>query len=104
MKGRGQIMLTLETQISVPKDVLFHEVADEVADEMVLLNLVNGKYFSLDDVGTRMWLLLTEHGQLKAVHQALLEEYTVDPQQLEQDLLALTDRLVANGLLQISEA
>jgi hypothetical protein len=97
-------MLTLETKISIPKDVLFHEVADEEADEMVLLNLVNGKYFSLDDVGTRMWLLMTEHGQLKAVHQALLEEYAVDPQQLEQDLLALTDRLVVNGLLQISEA
>jgi hypothetical protein len=97
-------MVTLETKISIPKDVLFREVADEVADEMVLLNLVNGKYFSLDDVGTRMWLLMTEHGQLKAVHQALLEEYNVDPQQLEQDLLALTDRLVANGLLQISEA
>jgi hypothetical protein len=104
MKGRAQIMFTLETKISIPKDVLFHEVVDETADEMVLLNLANGKYFSLDDVGTRMWVLLTEHGQLKAVHQALLEEYAVDPQQLEQDLLALTDRLVANGLLQISES
>jgi hypothetical protein len=46
-------MLTLETNISIPKDVLFQETADEVTDEMVLLNLANGKYFSLDDVGTR---------------------------------------------------
>ena len=38
-------MLTLETKISIPKDVLFHEVDDEEVDEMVLLNLVNGKYF-----------------------------------------------------------
>ena len=93
-------MSTLETRIKIPKETLFHEVDNE----MVLLNLVNGKYFSLDDVGTRMWGLITEHEQLKAVHQALLEEYQVDPHQLEQDLLELTDKLAANGLLQIVES
>ena len=95
-------MLTLETKISVPKDVLFHEVADEDDDEMILLDPVKGKYFTLDNVGTRMFLLITEHGELKAVHQALLKEYAVDPKQLELDLLELTERLIANGLLQIS--
>ena len=93
-------MLTLETKYSIPKDVLFREVDEE----MVLLNLVNGKYFTLDDVGTRIWALMTEHAQLKAVHQALLEEYKGEPQQLEQDLLALTNQLIANELLQISQA
>ena len=92
-------MTTLETRISIPEDVLFHEADNEA----VLLNLVSGKYYSLDDVGTRMWLLMADHKQLKAVHQALLEEYQVDPQQLEQDLLALTDNLASNGLLQILE-
>ena len=94
-------MLSLESKVSVPKEVLFHEVADEDVDEMVLLDLVHGLYFSLDDVGARMFVLISEHGELKAVHQALLEEYAVDSQQLEQDLLELTGQLVANGLLQI---
>lgn len=95
-------MLSLESKVSVPKEVLFHEVADEDVDEMVLLDLVHGLYFSLDDVGARMFVLISEHGELKTVHQALLEEYAVDSQQLEQDLLELTGQLVANGLLQIS--
>ena len=93
-------MITLDTKISIPKDVLFQEVHDE----MVLLNLSSGKYFNLDDVGTRIWMLMTKHGQLKAVHQAMLEEYAVEPQQLEQDILELTDQLVANELLQISDS
>jgi hypothetical protein len=91
--------LSLETKISIPKDVIFHEVENE----MVLLNLGSGQYFSLDDVGTRMWMLMTEHGQLRAVHQAMLEEYAVEPGQLEQDLLALADQLVTNELLQVSD-
>jgi len=93
-------MLTLETKLRIPKEVIFHEVNNE----MVLLNLASGKYFTLDDVGTRMWMLITEHGQLKAIHQALLEEYAVESQQLERDLLELMDQLVTNELLQVSES
>ena len=93
-------MLTLESKILIPEEVLFNVVADE----MVVLNLASGKYFSLDDVGTRMWVLTKEHGQLKAVHQALLAEYTVDPQKLEEDLLVLMEKLVANELVQVSDA
>jgi hypothetical protein len=99
-KTKGnQSMSSLENRINIPEVVLFHEADNEA----VLLNLVSGKYYGLDDVGTRMWLLMTKHEQLKTVHQALLDEYQVDPQQLEQDLLALTDSLAANGLLQILE-
>ena len=34
----------------------------------------------------------------------MLAEYDVEPLQLEQDLLALADKLVANALLQIDAA
>jgi len=93
-------MSTLNDKVNLSKDVLFHKAIDEA----VLLNPANGKYFSLDDIGTRMWELMNIHGKLREVHQALLEEYQVEPQQLEKDLLSLTDQLAANELLQISES
>ena len=93
-------MVTLTDKVSVSKDVL----ASEVENEIVLLNQATGKYFTLDDVGTRMWKLIVQHGQLAPVKQALLAEYDVEAQQLEQDLLTLTDKLVANALLQIDAA
>lgn len=92
-------MPTLENKVSLPENVLFHEAADE----SVLLNLTSGKYYSLDDVGTRMFMLMIKHGLLQAAYQELLEEYEVDRQQLEGDLLALTDDLAKHGLLQILE-
>jgi hypothetical protein len=92
-------MLTLQTKVIIPKDVLFHKVDDE----MVLLNLVNGKYFSLDDVGADIWSLIVEKGDLDAVHQSLIQQYEVNSQDLEHDLLELAGRLVENELLQIVE-
>jgi len=92
-------MLTLKTKVTIPKDVLFHKVEDE----MVLLNLVNGKYFTLDDVGADIWSLIVEKGDLEAVHQGLIQQYDVNPQNLEHDLLELAGRLVENELLQVAE-
>jgi hypothetical protein len=91
-------MATLTDRISVPPNVLFNEVSGEA----VLLNQATGRYFTLDDVGTRVWKLIVQHGQLDRVYRDLLEEYDVDPQQLERDLLSLTDQLAANALLQIA--
>jgi hypothetical protein len=90
--------ITLESTISVPEDVLFREVEGEA----VLLNTASGKYFGLDEVGTRMWTLLAEHGQVEPAYRALLEEYDVAPEQLQQDLLDLVGKLVAHGLIRVT--
>ena len=95
-------MLTLETKIDIPKDVLFREVKDQTGGGTVLLNLASGKYFILDDVGTRMWQLLNEHKELKPAALAMLAEYAVEPAQLEQDMLDLTAKLVDHGLLKVT--
>ena len=91
-------MATLDSTIQIPQDVLFHELAGEA----VLLNLETGKYFGLDEIGTRMWMLLSEHGQIEPVLHALLDEYEVEEAHLSRDLFELIDRLAANGLLQIT--
>lgn len=90
--------ITLQTTVQIPPDVLFHELGGEA----VLLNLADGKYYGLDEVGTRMWALLSEHGRLEPAYRALLEEYEVEPAQLESDLLELVNRLASQGLLTIA--
>ncbi|MBI5352502.1 MAG: PqqD family protein [Chloroflexi bacterium] len=92
-------MTTLNARIYIPEETLFNEVGEET----ILVNLTNGNYFTLDEVGTHMWQLMSQHNQLMAVHQSLLEEYSVDSNQLEQDLLVFVDKLAASKLLQIVE-
>ncbi|RPH77339.1 MAG: PqqD family protein [Nitrospiraceae bacterium] len=79
-------------------------VADEIvfrdlAGESVLLNLGTGTYFGLDAVGTRLWHLIAEHGSTALVFETLLAEYEVDALRLQKDLGALTEQLLAKGLL-----
>lgn len=90
-------MTSLSSMITVPESVLFRDLEGEA----VILSTENGKYYGLDEVGTRMWTLLSEHGQVKSAYQALLAEYDVTEEKLEQDLLDLVDRLASEGLLQV---
>ena len=76
----------------------------EQEGESVLLNLDSGHYFGLDEVGTRMWLLLTQHGQVEAAFYDLLDEYDVTEDKLRQDLLSFIDELASHQLVQVDEA
>ena len=86
-----------KSRIQVPPDVL----VSDVGGESVFLNLKTESYFGLDDVGTRMWKLLTENKTVESAYQALLIEYDIDEAQLSSDLDALVQKLVDNGLVEV---
>ena len=70
----------------------------------ILLHLDSGKYFGLNDVGTRIWTLIAAHHTLQGVLTCLEEEFEATPEVLKHDLLQLTGDLTANGLLAADEA
>ena len=82
---------------SVSPDVLIQELQGE----SVLLNIRTGRYFGLDDVGTRMWAVLTTAESLQAAYDTLLAEYEVDGQRLERDFRTLVGNLVEHGLVEV---
>lgn len=90
--------ISFADQVTVPKDVLL----SGVEGESVLLNLESERYFGLDEVGTRMLSVLTESKSIQAAYEALLDEYNVDAEALRQDLVSLIDKLIDQGLMEIT--
>ncbi len=75
--------------------------AQEVDGEMVLLDMNSENYFGLDEVGTSIWQAMQESGSLDEVYQAMLEQYEVEPEVLEKDLLDFAQKLSDSGLAEI---
>lgn len=92
-------MLPHTRSVAVCKDV----VSEVVDGEAVLLDLRNGVYFSLNRVGTRIWQLIQEHGEVDRVRQQLLEEFEVSREMLEQDLERCLAELRRRGLLSAAD-
>jgi hypothetical protein len=93
-------MLTLDAELHIPANVSFSVVGDDA----FLLNTKTNKYYGLEQVGARLWQLLTAGKTLKDAHQVLLSEYEVETNQLEQDILELLEDLQKNGIIEIVEA
>jgi hypothetical protein len=74
-------------------------ISQEVAGETVLLDLESECYFGLDAVGTRIWQLIGDGGELLTIYNTLLEEYDVGEAQLLADLETLITEACRQGLI-----
>jgi hypothetical protein len=75
--------------------------AQEVDGEMVLLDMNSENYFGLDDVGTDIWKAIEEKKVLKDVLKRLLEQYDVEEEVLQNDLITFVEKLQERGLVEV---
>lgn len=72
--------------------------------ETVVLNLVDGNYYSLDPVGARIWELVQTPSRVADVEATLLDEFEVEQEQCRNDLVQLLEQLLELGLLEVEGA
>lgn len=87
-------------RVSISDAVIFQEIDGEC----VLLNMANEQYYGLDDVGTRIWRLLSEHGKPAVVLEQLRDYYRIDEGALQRDLKTFMAELQAEGLVEFEAA
>ena len=87
-------------RISIPDDVIFETVDDQV----VLLSLEGGSYYKLNGSGSRIWALIRELGDLAKVEQTMVDEFEGEPEQIRRDVSTLVDDLKSHGLVVVDGA
>ena len=75
-----------------------------VDDETLLFDSDTGLFFSLNESGALMWDSISAYSDLTAVYDEMIEAFEVDPQQLENDLMAFMASLVEQGLIHFETA
>ncbi|HSY59976.1 MAG TPA: PqqD family peptide modification chaperone [Terriglobales bacterium] len=77
------------------------QISCPLGEESAILNLKNSMYYGLDPVGARVWSLLQQPRSIREVRDALLSEYEVEADQCETDLLALLEKMLSEGLIEV---
>ena len=93
-------MITTDSIVVASPD----QVSSDLAGEIVMLNLASGTYYGLDEVGARIWNLVQQPTPVSAVRDAILDEYDVEPERCERDLLELLADLDKAGLIEVRDA
>ena len=79
------------------------QVSCDVGDEAVILHLKSGEYFGLDAVGARVWNLIQEPRTVNDIQDVLLDEYDVERERCERDLLDLLNKMAEKGLIEVRD-
>lgn len=75
----------MDTKFSASEQIL----SSDIGDEMVMMDINLGKYFSLKGPSGRVWELIGNGTTVQAIFDVLIEEYDVEAEQCQQELLAL---------------
>jgi hypothetical protein len=77
-------------------------VATKLDNEATILNIKTGKYYALNEIGTRIWELIPEYGDTEEILKALMNDYNAEASILRRDLFNLIDTLVLADLVTVS--
>lgn len=74
-------------------------LATRAQDEVILLHLDDGSYYSLDEIGSRIWALSDGTRRLADVAAAICDEYDAPLATIEVDVSEFAGELLAAGLM-----
>jgi hypothetical protein len=70
-----------------------------VDEEAVLVNLKTNRIYSLNPTGARLWELISAGNDREAAEAALIEEFDVEEGELRNEVAAVLEELVKEGLI-----
>ena len=78
-------------------------VSTNIEGQTALLSILNGTYYGMDRVGSRVWALIEQPRAVSAVVDQLLTEFAVERATCEQHVLAFLQKLADADLLQVTD-
>jgi PqqD family protein of HPr-rel-A system len=75
-------------------------IEGQIDDELVMVDIAKGSYFSLNSVATRIWELLEQPLPIDSLCSELLNEYDVSPAQCRADVEEHLTKMQQLGLIQ----
>jgi Coenzyme PQQ synthesis protein D (PqqD) len=93
----GNIMsIGLDTVLNRNDDILYASVGSE---EAVMMSVTAGRYYGLNAVASRLWELLETPKTIAQLCAQICEEFEVDAQTCEAEVLKFVQDLIDNGVV-----
>lgn len=92
-------MLTKETSIKKSPNA----IESEIDGDVVLMNIDNNEYYSMDNIGSSIWKMLDEPIRIAEIIDQLLEKYDVSPETCEKDTMKFLNQLLEKQIIAIDD-
>lgn len=93
-----EVVITGSSVVEAKKE----QISTDLGGEVVILGLESGQYYSLNDVGTRIWDLVQGPKTVFELRDTIVGEYDVEPERCEQDVLEVLKHMASEGLIEVT--
>ena len=76
-------------------------IVSDMGGEKVMMNIDNGKYYNLGEIGGDIWTLIEKSISIQEVVEALLTEYQVEREDCVEQVLTFLQQLYNEKLINI---
>jgi hypothetical protein len=90
--------ISIDSEVVRVPEIIFQDLDGDT----VMMNLERGEYYSISQIGSRIWQLIEIQQKVSAVCNALMNEYNVTPEQCEQDVLVFLNQMAEKGIVRIA--
>lgn len=74
----------------------------DVNNELVVLNLQSGEYFTFNEVGRTIWLLINDSKSVEEITRSVTEQYATSEEKAGSDVRSFISNMLREGLLILS--
>jgi len=78
-------------------------LANALGEEMVMMNMENGDFVSMNKVGADIWKLTQEPVEVSEVIQKLLDLYDINAEQCSTETLAFLESSMKQNMFTVAE-
>jgi hypothetical protein len=79
-------------------------IAAEVADDLVMVSIENGRYYGISDVARAIWEAIEHPKKVSDLIDDLTSVYNIDRSKCEEETLSFLGDLLTERLLQVRNA
>ncbi len=88
-------MIKLDSVVEKNQEIL----ASDIDGETVMMSMQNGKYYGMDEIGSRIWSLISGENTPADIIDKLLTEFDVSREECTKDVMFFLEELEKNKLI-----
>ncbi|WP_232282922.1 lasso peptide biosynthesis PqqD family chaperone [Pedobacter sp. BAL39] len=74
-------------------------MATAIDGEFVMMSIETGKYYGLNNIGSRIWELIEKKSDVTSICHQLTEEYNVIEDECNQQVIELLEQMKAQNII-----
>ena len=93
------VEISVESTFNIPESVAWRNVNEEI----VILKLKSGEYYTLNEVGQHIWQAISDQQNVQGILNQIVEQFDVTYEKAKEDVMTFLDNMLKESIVLLNE-